>query len=81
MTKTEATEKVRKQDVEHQIAAAKIARNKCRCKVRRDTTKALKIAEQMTPGRKKSILRELMLICLVKARGKDKKVPKKRSSV
>jgi len=56
------------------IKNAKEARRKCRCRVLAKTAQELKTAESVTTMREKTIIRETLLICLVHARAKGKKV-------
>lgn len=48
--------------------AAKKAQRECRCKAFKNAKKELKIAQSETPKRSKALLREKILICLVKER-------------
>merc|ERR1712225_181739 len=61
-----------KNNLKVQIATAKKVRNQCRCNVQKNTKNQLKIAKKLTGERQKTILREMMVKCLVAARGKGK---------
>lgn len=62
-----------KSNLKVQIANAKKVRNQCRCNVQKNTKNQLKIAKKLTGERQKTILREMMVKCLVSARSKGKK--------
>merc|ERR1711959_497231 len=62
-----------KNNLKVQIATAKKVRNQCRCNVQKNTKNQLKIAKKLTGERQKTILREMMVKCLVAARAKGKK--------
>merc|ERR1711881_181781 len=62
-----------KNNLKVQIATAKKVRNTCRCNVQKNTKNQLKIAKKLTAERQKTILREMMVKCLVSARAKGKK--------
>merc|ERR1712093_425035 len=62
-----------KANLKVQIANAKKVRNTCRCNVQKNTKNQLKIAKKLTAERQKTILREMMVKCLVSARAKGKK--------
>merc|ERR1712225_93910 len=62
-----------KNNLKQQIANAKKVRNTCRCNVQKNTKNQLKIAKKLTGERQKTILREMMVKCLVAARAKGKK--------
>merc|ERR1712054_755089 len=51
-----------------QIRNAKRARNACRCAVKKQVARALKAAKRLTGDRMKTLLREMMVKCLVAAR-------------
>merc|ERR1712159_819569 len=59
-----------------QIANAKRARNACRCAVQRRTARELKNAKRLTGDRMKTLLREMMVKCLVAARKRGKNANK-----
>merc|ERR1712072_1570393 len=59
-----------------QIRNAKRARNACRCAVQRRTARELKSAKRLTGDRMKTLLREMMVKCLVAARKRDKNANK-----
>jgi len=59
-------------NLQNQIATAKRVRNRCRCNVQKNTKRQLSIAKRMTADRQKTILREMMVKCLVAARSKGK---------
>jgi len=61
-----------KNNLKQQIATAKKVRNQCRCNVQKNTKSQLKIAKKLTGERQKTILREMMVKCLVAARSKGK---------
>lgn len=51
-------------------------RNQCRCNVQKNTKNQLKIAKKLTGERQKTILREMMVKCLVASRAKGKNANK-----
>merc|ERR1712188_203421 len=55
-----------------QIRNAKRARNQCRCAVKKNVKKQLIQARKLTGDRQKTLLREMMVKCLVAARKKGK---------
>merc|ERR1712196_87411 len=59
-----------------QIRNAKRARNACRCAVQRRTLRELKNARRLTGERMKTLLREMMVKCLVAARKRGKNANK-----
>merc|ERR1711881_479696 len=59
-----------------QIRNAKRARNACRCAVQRRTARQLKNAKRLTGDRMKTLLREMMVKCLVAARKRGKNANK-----
>merc|ERR1712022_60143 len=61
-----------------QIRNAKRARNACRCAVKKQVARALKAAKRLTGDRMKTLLREMMVKCLVAARRHGKTANKGR---
>merc|ERR1712139_301266 len=59
-----------------QIRNARRVRNQCRCNVQRRTARALKTAKRLTADRMKTLLREMMVKCLVAARRHGKNANK-----
>jgi len=59
-----------------QIRNAKRARNACRCAVKRRVARELKSAKRLTGDRMKTLLREMMVKCLVAARKRGKNANK-----
>merc|ERR1712022_2648 len=59
-----------------QIRNAKRARNACRCAVKKQVARALKAAKRLTGDRMKTLLREMMVKCLVNARRHGKNANK-----
>merc|ERR1711881_282080 len=59
-----------------QIRNARRARNACRCAVQRRTARELKNAKRLTGDRMKTLLREMMVKCLVAARKRGKNANK-----
>merc|ERR1712054_517055 len=59
-----------------QIRNAKRVRNQCRCRVLARTARALKTAKRLTGDRMKTLLREMMVKCLVAARKHGKNANK-----
>merc|ERR1711881_37730 len=59
-----------------QIRNAKRARNKCRCAIKRRVARELKSAKRLTGDRMKTLLREMMVKCLVAARKRGKNANK-----
>merc|ERR1712093_502993 len=59
-----------------QIRNAKRARNRCRCSVKRRVNRELKSAKRLTGDRMKTLLREMMVKCLVAARKRGKNANK-----
>jgi hypothetical protein len=72
LTNAKATLRAAQQNLRVQIHNAKRVRNQCRCNVKKSLNKQLALARKLTPERRKSILREMMVKCLVAARGKGK---------
>jgi len=59
-----------------QIRNAKRARNRCRCGVKKRVARELKSAKRLTGDRMKTLLREMMVKCLVAARKRGKNANK-----
>merc|ERR1711959_222983 len=59
-----------------QIRNAKRARNRCRCAIKRRVARELKSAKRLTGDRMKTLLREMMVKCLVSARKRGKNANK-----
>merc|ERR1711939_107555 len=59
-----------------QIRNAKRARNACRCAIKRRVARELKSAKRLTGDRMKTLLREMMVKCLVSARKRGKNANK-----
>merc|ERR1711977_455377 len=68
LTQAKADLQAAKNNLTVQVKNAKIARNKCRCAVK----KKLAQARKLTGDRQKTILREMMVKCLVASRKKGK---------
>merc|ERR1711970_597816 len=72
LTQAKANLQAAKNNLTVQIKNAKIARNKCRCAVKKNVKKQLAQARKLTGDRQKTILREMMVKCLVASRKKGK---------
>merc|ERR1711881_106538 len=59
-----------------QIRNARRARNACRCAIKRRVARELKSAKRLTGDRMKTLLREMMVKCLVSARKRGKNANK-----
>merc|ERR1711998_165972 len=68
LTGARANLRAARNNLKVQIRNAKRVRNQCRCRVQARTARALKIAKQLTGDRMKTLLREMMVKCLVAAR-------------
>merc|ERR1712185_266074 len=65
-----------RQNLVVQIRNAKRARNACRCAVKKQVARALKAAKRLTGDRMKTLLREMMVKCLVAPRRHGKNANK-----
>merc|ERR1719182_457321 len=72
LTQARANLQAAKNNLTVQVKNAKIARNKCRCAVKKNVKKQLAQARKLTGDRQKTILREMMVKCLVASRKKGK---------
>merc|ERR1711934_947377 len=72
LTQAKANLQAAKNNLTVQVKNAKIARNKCRCAVKKNVKKQLAQARKLTGDRQKTILREMMVKCLVASRKKGK---------
>merc|ERR1711970_680971 len=63
LTQAKANLQAAKNNLTVQIKNAKIARNKCRCAVKKNVKKQLAQARKLTGDRQKTILREMMVKC------------------
>merc|ERR1712057_71628 len=72
LTQAKANLQAAKNNLTVQIKNAKIARNKCRCAIKKNVKKQLAQARKLTGDRQKTILREMMVKCLVASRKKGK---------
>jgi len=72
VTQARANLRAAKTNLSVQIRNAKRARNQCRCAVKKKTKRELEQARKLTGDRQKTILREMMVKCLVAARKKGK---------
>jgi len=72
LTQAKANLQAAKNNLKVQVKNAKIARNQCRCAVKKNVKKQLAQARKLTGDRQKTILREMMVKCLVASRKKGK---------
>merc|ERR1711998_309130 len=76
LTGAHANLRAARNNLKVQIRNAKRVRNQCRCNVQRRTARALKTAKRLTADRMKTLLREMMVKCLVAARKHGKNANK-----
>merc|ERR1719230_1865633 len=65
LTGARANLRAARNNLKVQIRNAKRVRNQCRCNVQRRTARAIKTAKRLTGDRMKTLLREMMVKCLV----------------
>merc|ERR1712070_222921 len=76
LTGAHANLRAARNNLKVQIRNAKRVRNQCRCRVQARTARALKAAKRLTGDRMKTLLREMMVKCLVAARRHGKNANK-----
>merc|ERR1711959_170952 len=76
LTGARANLRAARNNLKVQIRNAKRVRNQCRCNVQKRTARALKTAKRLTGDRMKTLLREMMVKCLVAARKRGKNANK-----
>merc|ERR1719326_1202672 len=76
LTGARANLRAARNNLKVQIRNARRARNACRCAVQRRTARELKNAKRLTGDRMKTLLREMMVKCLVAARKRGKNANK-----
>merc|ERR1711959_851795 len=76
LTGARANLRAARNNLKVQIRNARRARNACRCAVQRRTARELKNAKRLTGDRMKTLLREVMVKCLVAARKRGKNANK-----
>merc|ERR1711977_219206 len=72
LTQARANLQAAKNNLKVQVRNAKRVRNQCRCAVKKNVKKQLAQARKLTGDRQKTILREMMVKCLVASRKKGK---------
>merc|ERR1712022_94101 len=76
LTGARANLRAARNNLKVQIRNAKRVRNACRCAVKKQVARALKAAKRLTGDRMKTLLREMMVKCLVAARRHGKNANK-----